>query len=131
MSDRVLLDTSVVIELENLDLGDFRRAIPLVSAISVAELAYGLDADDPIERQLRTERFQSVLNELVVLPFGITAARHYGTAAALVRRAGRNPRSRRMDLQIAATAAAHSLPVITRNPADFAHLERLVRVVAV
>jgi predicted nucleic acid-binding protein len=41
-----------------------------------------------------------------VLPFDMPAARLYGTMAALVKRSGREPRPRRMDLQIAATAAA-------------------------
>ena len=35
-----------------------------------------------------------------------------------------------MDLQIAATAGAHAIPLITGNPTDFAGLERLVEVVA-
>jgi predicted nucleic acid-binding protein len=51
-----------------------------------------------------------------------------GAAASLVRSAGRNPRPRRPDLQIAATAAAARVPLLTTNPADFTGLERLVTV---
>jgi len=36
-----------------------------------------------------------------------------------------------MDLRIAATSSAHSVPLLTRNPEDFANLERLVEVIAV
>jgi len=36
-----------------------------------------------------------------------------------------------MDLQIAATAAAARVPLLTTNPADFAGLERLVTVTPV
>jgi predicted nucleic acid-binding protein len=128
---RILLDTSVIIDFERADLGEYATAEPSVSAVTVAELAYGLDVDDPIERQARMDRFYAVLDQLEVLPFDTAAAKIYGTMAALVRRAGRNPRPRRMDLQIAATSAAHSMPLLTRNAKDFADLDRLVQVVPV
>lgn len=128
--DRVLLDTSALIDLEHLDLEVLGDAQPVVSAVTVAELAFGLDTDDLIERRARTDRFYAVLREMPVLPFDLAAARLYGTMAATVRRTGRNPRPRRMDLQIAATAGAHDIPLITGNPADFSGLDRLVDVVA-
>jgi hypothetical protein len=131
MSTRVVFDTSVIIDSYQVDLGDLAGAVPVVSAITVAELAYGLDVNDPVERLVRQERFQAVLDATQILPFDTAAAKLYGTMAALVRRSGRDPRPRRPDLQIAATAAAHSIPVVTRNPKDFAALERLVRVLAV
>lgn len=123
---RVLLDTSALIDLEHLDLGRFAEAVPVVSAGTVAELAFGLDTDDLIERRARTDRYYAVLRDLPVLPFDVAAAQLYGTMASMVRRAGRNPRPRRMDLQIAATAGANAVPLITRNPADFDGLDRLV-----
>ncbi|WP_244194529.1 hypothetical protein [Amycolatopsis echigonensis] len=55
----------------------------------------------------------------------------YGTAAALVRRFGRDRRPRRMDLQIAATAAVQRIPLLTRNPKDFVGLDRLLTVVGI
>lgn len=130
-SARVLLDTSVIIDFDRAVVGDLATAEPLISAVTVAELAYGLDVDDPIARQARTERFYAALAQFTVLPFDTEAAKIYGTMASLVRRAGRNPRPRRMDLQIAATSAANVMPLLTRNPKDFAGLERLVTVIAV
>ncbi|WP_433783599.1 type II toxin-antitoxin system VapC family toxin [Actinomycetospora sp. CA-101289] len=129
--ERVLLDTSAVIDLGRWAHQELEAAVPSVAAVTVAELAFGLDVDDLLERQARTDRFYALLREMAVLPFDLAAARLYGTLAATVRRAGRNPRPRRMDLQIAATAGAHGLPLVTRNPADFAGLEHLVEVVAV
>lgn len=126
-----VLDTCVIIDLERVDLGAFAEAGPSVSAVTVAQLAYGLQTPDPVERYARTERYFAVLKHIEVLAFGLAAAKLYGTMAALVRQAGRNPRPRRMDLQIAATAAANQLPLLTRNPADFQDLGRLVDVVAV
>lgn len=127
---RVMLDTSVIIDMEKIELGDYARAEPLVSAVSIAELAYGLDTDDPVQRKARTDRYYAVLNAMDVLPFDTTAAGQYGLLASLVRRSGRNPPPRRMDLQIAATASANSLPLLTRNPADFIGLDRVVRVIS-
>ncbi|MGH3805216.1 MAG: hypothetical protein ACRDRU_00925 [Pseudonocardiaceae bacterium] len=60
------------------------------------------------------------------LPFIVSAARRYGQLIALVLAAGRNSRPRRMDLLIASVAAHHRLPLLTRNPADFAGLTPLL-----
>jgi predicted nucleic acid-binding protein len=131
VTDRVLLDTCVVIRLEEIDFGDLVHAEPTISAVTVAELAYGLDVDDPVERFARAERFYAALEEFEVLPFDTAAAKIYGTLAALVRRSGRSARPRRMDLQIAATAAANGMPVLTRNMKDFVGLDRVVKVIEV
>ena len=126
-----LLDTSVLIDRETLDLGDYSEAVAAVSAVTVAELAYGLDVPDPIERLTRTERLEKVLRDFDVLPFTLEAAKLYGTLASLVRLSGRNPRPRRLDLHIAATAVAHRIPLLTRNPDDFTSLKRLLKVVPI
>lgn len=131
MTERVLLDTGVVIRLEKIDFGDLADAVPAISAVTVAELAYGLDVDDPVERFARTERYYAALNQFEVLPFDTSAAKYYGTLAALVRHSGRSARPRRMDLQIAATAAANDMPVLTTNFKDFIGLDRVVRVIGV
>lgn len=131
MPDRMLLDTSVIIDLERVELGRFTGARGAVSAVTVAELAFGIDTSDPIERRARDERYHATLNHFEVLPFDLPSAKVYGVLASLVRSSGRNPRPRRMDLQIAATAAAYSVPLLTRNGADFEGLERVVEVVAV
>lgn len=128
---RILLDTSVIIDLADVDLGAHETAEPAVSAVSIAELAFGLDVDDPIERRARTQRYRAVRDQFTVLAFDGQAAEMYGTMAAVIRRAGSNPRPRRMDLQIAATAAAHSILLITRDITGFAGLERLLDVVVV
>ncbi|MQA61614.1 MAG: PIN domain-containing protein [Actinophytocola sp.] len=127
---RMLLDTSVIIDLERLDLGDYADVRAAVSAVTVAELAYGVDVSDPVERHARSERYQATINHFEVIPFDLGAAKLYGVLASLVRGSGRNPRPRRMDLQIAATAATHELPLLTRNGADFEGLQRVVDVVA-
>ena len=58
-------------------------------------------------------------------------ATSYGQLAAAVVAAGRQPRSRTMDLLIAATAHAHSARLYTRNAGDLTGLEHLVDIVPV
>ena len=127
----VLLDTSVLIDMESLDLGSHRDDLIVVSAVSIGELALGLDIDDPHVARIREQRFTAVLANFEVIPFGVEEAKLYGVLATLVRAAGRHPRPRRLDLQIAATAAAFQVPLLTCNPADFVGVGRLVDVVPV
>jgi predicted nucleic acid-binding protein len=129
---RGLLDTSVVIDLPEV-LADGSAGLPeeaWVSTITVAELVQGpLFARDPRERARRQRRLQDVLVAFptpLAFDLGCTAA--YGPIVAATRAAGRSPRRRMTDLMIAATAAAHGLPLITRNSADVAHLRGLVDV---
>ncbi|MGH8776149.1 MAG: type II toxin-antitoxin system VapC family toxin [Jiangellaceae bacterium] len=129
--DRVLLDTSVVIDLERIELGALASADHAASAVSIAELGYGLNTDDPVARHSRSERYHAVLEGFEIWPYDLSAAKLFGPLAGLVRASGRNPRPRRLDLQIAATAVAHSVPLLTRNPRDFDGLERMLGVIAV
>ncbi|HVX45414.1 MAG TPA: PIN domain-containing protein, partial [Mycobacteriales bacterium] len=116
---RALLDTSVVIDFPAEQVAAAADEVA-VSAVTVGELYYGVSAaTDPLV-QLRRRRVQAVLDHFDVLPFDEITAEYYGTLAALVRRHGRDPR--RMDLQIAATAARHNLSLLTRNGKDFTGL---------
>ncbi len=129
---RGLIDTSVVIELETI----VEDALPVevaVAAISLAELAAGPHAtDDPQERARRQDRLQRAEATFEPIPFDTSAARAYGRVYAAVVSEGRKARGRRaIDLLIAATAVAAELPLYTRNPSDFAGLERVLEVVAV
>ena len=124
-----LLDTCVLIDLERTELGVYEDAVLVASAISVGELAFGVDAgSDPEVRQIRLRK---VLASMEIIPFGVEEAKLYGVLATLVRAVGRNPRPRRLDLQIAATAAATRVPLLTHNADDFRGIDRLVDVVPV
>lgn len=65
------------------------------------------------------------------VPFDREAARRYGTLVALTIAADRDPRPRRIDLLIAATAAANGLPLFTRNAGDLVGLDSAVTVIAI
>ena len=127
-----MLDTSVVIDLDELD----PELLPVemaVSAITMAELAAGPHAtSDPDERARRQDRLQRTEATFEPFPFDADAARAYGRIYAAVVAAGRKARgARAVDLLIAATAYAAQLPLYTRNPDDFTALDKLVEVVAV
>ncbi|MEC4020679.1 type II toxin-antitoxin system VapC family toxin [Streptomyces sp. H27-D2] len=128
---RGLLDTCVIIDLPDLDPG----ALPVsaaVSSIVLAELAQGIAmTSDPVEILARAHRLADIEATFSALPFDREAARRFGTLVALTIQAKRNPRPRRVDLMIAATAAAQDLPLYTRNPDDFKGLEQGVEVIAV
>lgn len=77
-----------------------------VSAVSMAELDYGVSTTaDPLEQLRRRQRLQLVHDLYAVLPFDAQVAEYYGALATAVRVHGRDPRPRRMDPQIVATAA--------------------------
>jgi predicted nucleic acid-binding protein len=127
-----LLDTSIVIDLDDPVVLAALPESSAVSAVTLAELAAGPHAaSDPNERARRQQRLQLVEAGFDPLPFDASAARAYGLVYAAVRAAKRQPRRRLADLLIAATAHANSLPLLTRNPEDFAGVEHLVAVHAV
>jgi predicted nucleic acid-binding protein len=119
-----LLDTSVVTALEQVPVGSLPLE-PTIAAVTLAELAAGPHAtDDPEERARRQDRLQRIEALLDPLPFDAAAARAYGRVYAATRARHRKPRgARAVDLLIAATALANDLPLYTRNPDDFDHLE--------
>ena len=126
---RALLDTSVLIDFPAAHVAKVADEVA-VSAVTIGELQYGVSAaPDPVTQMYRRRRVQTILDRFEVLSFDVAAAEYYGTLAALVRQHGRNPRPRRMDLQIAATAASHGLMMLTRYGNDFAGLESALDVV--
>jgi predicted nucleic acid-binding protein len=129
---RGLIDTSVVIDLERIDVADLPGELA-VSAITMAELAAGPHATtDPAERARRQDRLQRAEATFEPLPVDTAVARAYGRVYAAVGAAGRKARGRRaVDLFIAATAVAAGLPLYTRNPDDFAGLSEILEVVTV
>lgn len=128
-SERGLLDTSVVIDLERIDASSLPVEVA-VSALTLAELAAGphatADSDEKARRQERLQRAEATFSPL---PLDGRAARAYGRIYAAVAAQGRRARGpRAIDLLIAATALAEGLPLYTRNAEDFRGLESLLEV---
>ena len=127
-----LVDTSVVIDMEQIDPADLPVEIA-ISAITLAELAAAPHATtNPAERARRQDRLQRAEATFDPLPVDANVARAFGRIYAAVATAGRKARGRRaFDLVIAATAVAAGLPLYTRYPDDFAGLSDLLEVVSI
>jgi predicted nucleic acid-binding protein len=127
---RGLIDTSVVIDLQEIDPADMPVEVA-VSAVTLAELAAGPHATaDSAERARRQDRLQRVEATFEPIPVDAAVARAYGRVYAAVATVGRKARGRQaFDLLIAATALAAELPLYTRNPNDFGELDCIVEIV--
>jgi predicted nucleic acid-binding protein len=127
-----LIDTSVVIDLDQIEVGQLPRELA-ISAPTMAELAAGPHATrDTAERARRQDRLQRAEASFDPLPFDGGAARAYGRIYAAVVATGRKARGpRAVDLLIAATALAANLPLYTRNVDDFRGIEHLLTIVGV
>ena len=129
-SDLGLIDTSVAVALELLDLSRL-PFVSAVSALTLAELNSGLyAAPDEAERARRQSNLQQMESKVLTLPFDSVCARAFGRVFAAVAAIGRKPRGpRSIDLMIAATALAHQLPLYTLNAADLRGLGELIEIV--
>jgi toxin FitB len=125
---QAILDTSVLLATEMAEL----EGALAISAASLAELHFGvLVTADPAIRAERLRRLSVLQSRFDALPVDDAVAASYGQLAAAVVQSGRQPRSRMMDLLIAATAHAHGARLYTRNAADLVGIEHLVDIVAV
>lgn len=125
---RAVLDTSVVLAADV----DGLEGELAISAVTLAELQFGvLVARGPAVRAERLRRLTLLERQFDPLPVDESVAASYGMLAAAVVAAGRQPRSRVMDLLIAATAHAHSARLYTRNAADLRGIAELLEIVPV
>jgi hypothetical protein len=122
-----LLDTSTLLLLPRIDDPSALPDVPLISAITLAELSVGpLVTGDEAERARRQAHLQQAEADFDPLPFDAAAARAFGQVASSLRQSRRKPAARALDALIAATAIANGLPLYTCNPDDFAGIAGLV-----
>jgi predicted nucleic acid-binding protein len=112
---RGLLDTSVLVAIEN---GRPLRteALAETSAISVvtrAELRVGIFAAEDIETRDRRLMTFELANRIVTLPVDEKVSRAWSQMRAYVQASGKKVEVN--DMWIAATAAAHEIPILTQD----------------
>lgn len=101
-----------------------------ISAVSTAELHFGLLVADDATRPLRATRLGLIESRFTPLPIDDRVAREWGRLQAAVAARDANPRKRSADLAIAATANVHGAKLLTRNTKDFTIIADLVQVQA-
>ena len=114
---RALLDTSVVIALargEALELPDSVREAT-ISAVTLCGLHRGVLSAPVNGRAARLAVLTYAERTFQALPVDARVAPHYGRISDEAARTGRDVRRHMADLLIAATAAAHGLPLLTRD----------------
>ncbi len=125
---KAVLDTSVLIATDI----EFLEGELAISSASLAELHFGvLVTNDTAIRAERLRRLSAIQRTFDSIPVDDAVATSYGQLAAAVVATGRQPRSRVMDLLIAATAHAHGARLYTRNAADLVGIEHLMEIVTV
>ena len=123
MTAGVLLDTNALLDDADVD------APSSVSVVSMIELASGLNASLPADvLATRRARYDQLAATYAPIPVNERVLAAYREVDAAVRRIGRTPRPRRLDLVIAATAVAYGLDLVTSNLADFRGLGSLLTV---
>jgi len=122
-----LLDTGTLLLLSRLRDPSALPELPLISTITLAEVAAGAQiAADPIERARRAAQAQQAEADFEPIPFDAAAARAFGRVAASLHRVGRKREARAYDALIAAIAIGNGLPLYTCNPHDFSGIDDLV-----
>ena len=125
---KAVIDTSVLVAA---DVPTLEGELA-ISAASLAELHFGvLMTANAAIRAERLRRLSELQRTFDAFPVDDGVVISYGQLAAAVANSGRQPRSRVMDLLIAATAHAHSARLYTRNARDLAGIEHLIEIVAV
>jgi predicted nucleic acid-binding protein len=122
---KVLLDTSVLI---GGGWSSIPGATPAISAVSLAELHFGLlIAPDAETRAVRANRL-GLIEARFPDPLALDdrVARVWGELQAAVAERGGNPRKRMADLAIAATARVHGALLLTADIDDLKIVEDLV-----
>ena len=120
---RALLDTSFVISLARGDdlVIDDPPDEAAISALTLCGLHHGVLVATDAQRPGRLATLIFAERRFAALPIDARVAPHYGRLLADVRRR-RGRKLQTADALIAATAAAHGLPLITRDR-DFAKLD--------
>lgn len=112
---RGLLDTSVLIAIER-GRPLHTEAMPETTAISMvtkAELRVGIFAAEDLETRDRRLMTFELANRIVSLPIDEAVSRSWAQMRAYVQASGRKVGVN--DMWIAATAAAHEIPVLTQD----------------
>ena len=124
---RYLLDTNIVIyvlkrrPVEVLSTFNANASRMAISAITLAELLHGAEKSSRVSENLAA--IEDFCSRLQVLPYGPTAAQHYGVIRAALEKLGQPIGVN--DMHIAAHARSEGLVLVTNNMGEFARVPAL------
>ncbi|MCY1703883.1 type II toxin-antitoxin system tRNA(fMet)-specific endonuclease VapC [Deinococcus sp. SL84] len=127
MIAQYLLDTNICIyvikrrPLQVLDRFNAHAALLAVSAMTVAELYFGVENSQQQERNRR--EVEDFLSRLEILEYDVRAASHFGNIKAALRRQGMPIGE--ADIHIAAHARSQGMVLVTNNTREFERVEGL------
>jgi tRNA(fMet)-specific endonuclease VapC len=117
----VVIDSSVLIALERQPKAPLPAVADepsAIAAVTASELLHGVHRAESARRRERRERFvEAVLDAVRVLPFDLNVARLHARLWSDLSREGQLIGAH--DLQIAATALFHGMPLLTANVREF------------
>jgi tRNA(fMet)-specific endonuclease VapC len=93
-----------------------------ICAITLAEIYYGIEKS-PVKKKERRYKIERIQSQLKIYPFDESAARKYAIIRSRLEKEGRRISER--DIQIASTAVAHKLIVVTHNTKEFSRIAEL------
>lgn len=126
-----LIDTSLWIAVERgalgaADIHAVTRQEPVyLSPVNVAEIRFGLELLRPGRQKQRAVAMLRRLRRKPQLRITVETAERFGTLAAALKKAGRDPYVRVNDLWLAAQAIQRDFRLLTSNVRDFADIQGL------
>ena len=127
MTCKYMLDTNICIYLMKHQPPEVRRRFEqcfvgdvVISAITLAELEFGVACSGKSQSS-NQKTLESFLEDIVVAPFEVRAARAYGPLRAAYRERNKNA----LDKLIASHALALNVTLVTNNESDFLDFDGL------
>jgi tRNA(fMet)-specific endonuclease VapC len=125
---KYLLDTNIVIYVIKrrpqtlLDVFNRQHGRMAISSITLAELIHGSEKSQSPERNLAV--VEDFCSRLVVLPYTVAAAYHYGSIRAALEKIGQPIGVN--DLHIAAHARSQGMTLVSNNTREFERVPGLL-----
>jgi tRNA(fMet)-specific endonuclease VapC len=129
MSPKYMLDTNICIYLMKHQPPEVRERFDacfvgdvVISAVTLAELEFGIACTSAASQVTNRLALDSLLEDILVVPFEAQAAKAYGPIRAAYKDRNRDA----LDKLIASHAVALGVKLVTNNEADFVHYAGLV-----
>ena len=129
MSAKYMLDTNICLYLMKHQPPEVRERFAacfvgdvVISAITLAELEFGVASSGPSVQQANRAVLASLLEDIPVAPFDENAAKAYGLVRAVFKDRNRDA----LDKLIASHALALGVILVTNNEADFVNYAGLL-----